>query len=284
MLFRRAKRVHAASSSSSVASLYISRGPTLADTLASNALSSFAPSLEKAEIYEAEDVAALSIMELQHLFADAHIGQLIKLRRVCSKAAARTVSKQVNPFTAVRGTVLAVGLQDGSLKGNFELVYEVTIIAATLCCSITASLLFDIQPNCSDGTTCVALRMADLLLMLLSFACYFMTVVVGLSQVMCLVTLNSEDFPAFVHHHWFLAIIPVTSWVLGNQFLMAGMASHALIKLPADFASFTWVIIALWAAFAMTGWSIVAAVLKRALGFRWLQLPAAMLGFLFGIG
>ena len=285
MLFRRAKRVHAASTSSSAATLYTARGPSLADTLANNALSCFTPSLEKVEIHEAEDVAALSVTELQQLFADAPIGQLIKLRRICTEAAPRVASKQTaNPFTAVRDTVLAVGIADNNLKGNFELIYETVVIAATLCCSITASLVFDLQPTCSDGTTCFALRAADLILVLLSFACYFMTVVVGIAQVLCLVTLNSEDFSAFLQRHWFLAIMPLTSWVLGNQCLIAGAASHMLVRLPADLASFTWAIVAFWAAFAVAGWSIVAAVMKRALVLRWLQLPAAMAGFLFGLG
>ena len=283
MLFRRARRVHAASTSA--ASIYTDRGPALADALASNALSCFAPSLEKAEIHNAEDVAALSVTELQQLFADAPIGQLIKLRRVCTEAAARVASKQTaNPFTAVRGKMLAIGLVDDNLKGNFELIYETIIIAATLCCSITASLVFDLQSTCSDGTTCLALRVADFIFMLLSFACYFMTVVVGIAQVLCLVTLNGDGFPAFLERHWFLAIMPLTSWVLGNQFMIAGAASHILVKLPADLASFTWVVVAFWAAFAVAGWSIVAAVMKRAFGIRWLQIPAAMAGFLFGLG
>ena len=287
MLFRRARRdrVHDASASLSTKSLFTAQGPTLADILSSNALSSFAPTLEKAEIHEAEDVAALSVRELQDLVGiDVPVGQIIKLWRVCNNAAARVISKRENPFSAIRNTILSVGGVDGSLKANFELVYEVTIVAATLCCSITSMLLFDIQPTCSDGTICFGLRMTDLLLMILSFACYFMTVVVGLSQVMCLVTLDSHAFPAFLHRHWFLAIMPLTSWVFGNQFLMTGMVSHTLIRLPADLASLTWVVVAFWAGFAAVGWSIVLLLLKSALSLTWLQLPAAMVGFLLGLG
>ena len=206
------------------------------------------------------------------------------MRRVCNNAAARVISKQANPFSTIRKTILSVGIVDGSLKTNFELVYEVTIVAATLCCSITASLVFDIQPTCSDGTICFGLRMTDLVLMILSFACYFMTVVVGIAQVLCLVTLNSDDFPAFLDRHWFLAIYPLTTWVFGNQFLMAAMVSHTLIRLPADLASLTWVIVAFWATVAVVGWSMVSAVLKSALRLRWLEVPLAMAGFLLGLG
>ena len=57
-----------------------------------------------------------------------------------------------------------------------------------------------------------------------------------------------------------------------------------MIRLPADLASLTRVIVIFWAAFAVVGWSIVSAVLKRALGFRWVHVPAAMCGFLLGLG
>ena len=144
--------------------------------------------------------------------------------------------------------------------------------------------MFDIQPECSDGSTCFALRIADLALLILSFSCYFMTVCVGIGQVLCLVTLDSEAFPAFLQRHWFLAVVPLTAWVLGNQFMIAGMATHTLVKLPADLAVLTWAIVTLWAVFMLTGWFLVSAVMIRALGLRWLQLPAAMTGFLFGLG
>jgi len=151
---------------------------SLSDALATDGtLASLVPAFTLNGIEFCEDVADLSVTELQQICPDTPLGTLIRLRREAKRGHAWALRSQFRadlPPHEIHAPVEHF-MNDG-LKQNLMALQERTIVAASLFATISISMLFDAVETCSSGSDCSTLRSTNMLIHIVSSMLFILSV------------------------------------------------------------------------------------------------------------
>ena len=277
--WRNGSRVEPSSSVSASSSKHLRHAP-LPEILAANGMTALMKTFEDAMIFSSQDVAALSVTELQQFMPETPLGQIVRLRRSCQEAAAGTHARPQSVKRRFQAKMCSTGMIEGSLREHMLVNDEVLIVVTTLFISIAIGMLYDQQPVCADGSDCTLLRMADTINLMLCVSCYFFTVSLVLVKIIFMQSLSAGELVGFLEQHWNLAMMPISVYAIGNHFFCFAFATHLLIKLPASLASLTWVVVTVVVTSLSLIWCFMLALFKRVLRLRWSEMLPAWFGFM----
>jgi hypothetical protein len=245
-------------------------------------LAVYAPRFTEEQI----DVALASGMTMQDLrvlLPDAPLGHCLRLHALLAALSEREADIPEHPVWRTPAKMISAGVLEQSAREFLTTILEFTIIAASLCLSISFPTMMTVPAACADGGTCVTLRDADFIMWMLSTALFLFSIGTCWIEQFGMSCMLEGEIAQHQAAHFGMTVTPTVTFITGVALFTAGIATRCMISLEsavlakAAAATFSLVLATTWAYFWATAMQFgglkFSELLWNQLGFFGLYLP-----------